>query len=956
MDAQRWARIESLYHAALAKAPGERGEYLSVACAQEPEVRREVESLLMGASEQLLPLGVGKRLGSYEIIGLLGSGGMGEVYRAKDTRLKRDVALKVLPEAFADDPERMARFQREAEVLASINHPNIAHIYGFEYRALVMELVEGETLASPLSIDTALNYARQIAGALEYAHEKGVIHRDLKPANIKVTAEGVVKLLDFGLAKAIEGQGQSSADPSNSPTLTADATRAGMILGTAAYMSPEQAAGRPVDRRSDIWSFGAVLYEMFTGKCAFEGESVTETLANVLKTEPDWNVLPAATPVAIRNLIRRCLKKDRKERLQAIGDARITMDEALAGTIEEPAAQPAAARRTASRVLGAIAALLAVITITLGVAFWRATRSVDRPLMRLNVDLGPDSAPSRQLSIVISPDGTRLVYFVKGSDGNSRLATRLLDQPKGTILTGTEGAEWPFFSPNGQWIGFFADQKMKKISVQGGAPVTLCDAVRPFGASWSEDGNIILALSTTSTFNSPFAGYGGLWRVPEAGGTPDPLTTPAEKGDQTHRWPQILPGGKTVLFTADAGQVNEAIDVVNLETRQWQTVHRGGHFGRYLPSGHLVYIHQGTLFAVPFQSASLRVVGAPEPILEDLASNPVEGSGQFVFSQTGAFVYSAGKAQNETWQLAWLDSAGKFKPVLSSPGHYFTPHVSLDGKRLALAVGNGGATDIWIYDFERENMSRLTTTAGSNRAPIWTPDGTHIAFACDPPGGQAICWIRADGVGETQRLIQNQFAPVGFSFSPDGKVLAFWQNYSSSRANTDIWTLPLDLSDPDHPKPGKPQFFVGTPFHELHPVFSPDGHWIAYASDASGAFEIYVRPFPGSGSQWQVSVGGGYVPMWSNDGRLFYETNDNRIMVLDYTVKGNSFEPAKPRVWSNVQLLGMGLIHNVALAPDGKQVVVFPKTDTVDIPKGPVQVTFLLNFFDFLRHRAPSAK
>jgi Tol biopolymer transport system component len=953
MDPQRWARIESLYHSALAKTPDERPRYLAAVCAEEPEIQREVESLLLGASEQM---SVGKRLGSYEIIGLLGAGGMGEVYRARDTRLKREVALKVLPEIFANDPERMARFQREAEVLASINHPNIAHIYGLEQRAIVMELVEGETLASPLHIDTALNYARQIAEALEYAHETGVIHRDLKPANIKVTPEGVVKLLDFGLAKAVEDPTAPSSDPSKSPTMTIGATRAGMILGTAAYMSPEQAAGKPVDRRSDIWSFGAVLYEMFAGKCAFQGESVTETLANVLKSEPDWNALPAAMPASIRNLLRRCLKKDRKQRLQAIGDVRITIEEALAGTVDEPAAQPATAHRTRSHVLGAVAALLGVTTITLGVALWRSAHSVDRPLLRLNVDLGTDSAPSRYMSAVISPDGTRLVYFVKGSDGNSRLATRLLDQPKATILAGTEGAEWPFFSPNGRWIGFFADRKMKKISVQGGAPVTLCDAVRPFGASWSEEGNIILAVANTATQNSPFAGYGGLWRVPEAGGMPDPLTNPADRGDKTHRWPQILPGGKTVLFTADAGQANEAIDVLNVKTHQWQTVHRGGHFGRYLPSGHLLYIHQDTLFAIPFQATSLRVSGAPEPILEDLASNPVEGSGPFAFSQTGTFVYSAGRVQNQPWQLAWLDSAGKIKPVVSSPGHYFTPHVSPDGKRLALAVGDGGTTDIWIYDFERENMLRLTTTAQNNRAPIWTPDGKHLAFACDPPGGQAICWIRADGVGETQRLIQNQFAPVAFSFSPDGKVLACWQSYSSSRASTAIWMLPLDLSDPDNPRPGKPEFFLGTPFHELHPVFSPDGHWIAYTSDASGVFEIYVRPFPGPGGQWQVSVGGGYVPMWSHDGHLFYEGNDNRIMVVDYTVKGNSFEPGKPRVWSNTQVMGMGLIHNVDLARDGKHVIVFPKTDTVGSEKGPVQVTFLLNFFDYLRQRAPQEK
>jgi Tol biopolymer transport system component/predicted Ser/Thr protein kinase len=886
MDPQRWARIESLYHAALAKVPAERKDYLAVACPHEPEVRREVESLLKGADSGLVT--VGTHIGPYEILGLLGAGGMGEVYRARDTRLKREVALKVLPEAFANDPGRMARFQREAEVLAAINHPNIAHVYGLEERAIVMELVEGETLAGPLAIDTALEYARQIAEALEYAHEKGVIHRDLKPANVKVTPEGQVKVLDFGLAKAIENQAGAAGDPASSPTLTVGATRVGTILGTAAYMSPEQAAGKAADRRSDIWSFGAVLYEMLAGKRAFDGESVSETLASVLKVEPDWDALPTATLGSIRNLLRRCLKKDRRQRLQSIGDARIAIEEALSGASQETAlAQPAVPKRR-SLVLSVLAAVIGFALIVLGTALWRATRTVDRPLVRLNVDLGPDAAAGQYISAVLSPDGTRLIYFAAGSDGNRRLATRLLDQPKATTLAGTEGAEWPFFSPDGQWIGFFAERKMKKISVQGGAAVTLCDAVLPFGASWGEDGNIIWARAATGLLNTPFASKGGLWSVPGTGGAPQALTDPADKGEWSHRWPQILPGGKSVLFTANAGQADEAIDVLSLKTHQWTTVQRGGHFGRYLQSGHLVYLHQDTLFAAPFHLASLQVTGTPEPLLQDLVGNPADGSGPFTFARTGAFVYSAGRAQNPGWQIAWLDSSGNLKPLVNTPGPYYTPHISPDGKRLAVSVGSTPTFDIWVYDLERENMSRLTTTGQNNRAPIWTPDGRHIAFTCQLPGGQSICWIRADGAGEMQPLLQTKYAPVAFSFSPDGRRLAFWYN-ASGRSERGIWTLPLDLSDPDHPKAGNPELFMGTEFNEIHPVFSPDGRWIAYASDSSGALEIYVRPFPGPGSQWQVSVGGGYVPMWSHDGRLFYETNENRIMVVDYTVRGDSW-------------------------------------------------------------------
>jgi serine/threonine-protein kinase len=954
MNPQRWKRIESLYHAALAKVPGEREDYLAAACPLEPDVRREVESLLKGAADSG-PVSVGTRIGPYEMLGLLGAGGMGEVYRAKDTRLKRDVALKVLPEAFVNDPERMARFQREAKVLASINHPNIAHVYGLEERAIVMELVEGETIAGPLSIDTALDYARQIAEVLEYAHEKGVIHRDLKPANIKVTPEGQVKLLDFGLAKAIEDHAGAAGDPASSPTVTVGATRVGTILGTAAYMSPEQAAGKSADRRADIWSFGALLYEMLAGKKAFEGESISETLASVLKVEPDWGALPAATPPTIRKLVRRCLTKDRRQRLQAIGEVRIAVEATLSGAPQETEAAPAIARRSRNRLVGLVALLLGLAGIALGIALWRATWTLDRPLVRLNVDLGPDAAAGQYISAVLSPDGTRVVYFATGSDGNRRLATRLLDQPKATTLAGTEGAEWPFFSPNGEWIGFFADRKMKKISVQGGAAVTLCDAVRPFGASWGEDGNIIWARAETAVLNSPFDNDGGLWSVPGTGGAPKVLTNPAEKGERTHRWPQILPGGELVLFTANPGRVDEAIDVLSLKTRQWTTVQHGGHFGRYLPSGHLVYIHQDTLFAVPFHRASLQVTGTPEPLLEDLASNPAEGSGPFTFSQNGTFVYSAGRAQNQSWKIAWLDSSGNLKPLLHTSGTSYTPRISPDGKRLGVAVGSAATFDIWVYDFKRENMSRLTTTGQNNRGPIWTPDGRHIAFTCQPPGGQAICWIRADGAGETQPLIENTSMPVAFSFSPNGRRLAFWQN-ASGRSDRDIWTVPLDLSDPDHPRAGKPELFVGTEFNEIHPVFSPDGRWIAYASESSGALEIYVRPFPGPGGQSKVSVGGGYVPMWSHDGRLFYETNDNRIMVVDYTVRGDSFEPGKPRLWSNTQVLPMGLVHNVDLAPDGKRVVVFRRPDTGEEQKGPVEVTYLLNFFDYLRRRVPLEK
>ena len=479
-------------------------------------------------------LSQGTRLGSYEILSPLGAGGMGEVYRAKDTKLKREVALKVLPEAFSRDRERMARFQREAEMLAALNHPNIAGIYGLEEGALIMELVEGETLSRPLPIETALRYARQIAEALEYAHERGVIHRDLKPANVKVTPEGTVKVLDFGLAKAIENPSAGGADPANSPTLTLGMTAVGVIMGTAAYMSPEQAGGKTADRRADIWSFGAVLYEMLSGKRAFDGESVSDTLASVLKVDPDWNALPAATPASIRKLVRRCLAKDRKQRLQAIGEARIAIEEALAGAPREEASAPAAGGR--QRILPwAAAGVLAMVAAIGWWIAWGSTRPVDHPLVRLSVDLGPDAVADTRITAAISPDGTRLVFPVRGPDGKQQLAMRLLDQPQATLLSGTEDGAAPFFSPDGQWIGFFAERKMKKVSVRGGA-VIIC-AMPPRGAAAPGAKTTISSRRSTAAL---------------------PLASPAFRLREERRRPSPIRARKAKLRTAGRRSCPEA--------------------------------------------------------------------------------------------------------------------------------------------------------------------------------------------------------------------------------------------------------------------------------------------------------------------------------------------------------------------------------------------------------------
>ena len=588
---------------------------------------------------------------------------------------------------------------------------------------------------------------------------------------------------------------------------------------------------------------------------------------------------------------------------------------------------------------------------------WRVTRPTDRPLMRFSADLGPEAVEGRNITAAISPDGTRLAFVARGPGGKQQLATRLLDQAQATLLAGTENAFDAFFSPDGQWIGFFADGKMNKISVQGGAAVTICDARDGRGASWGDDGSIIMTPTATA----------GLFRVPAAGGTPQAITRPGDTGEVTHRWPQFLPGGQAVLFTGNkvpAGHDDANIEILSLKTGQWKVVQRGGYFGRYLATsngaGHLVYVHQGALFAVGFDLDRLEVRGTPMPLLEDVAGNAGSGGGQYDAARNGTLVYLRGKSSNENWTVAWMDSTGKMQPLLAAPRLYYGPRFSSDGKRLALAVGRLASGDIQVYDLQRDTMSRLTFTQ-VNSPPVWTPDGKHIAFVSHSPGASPMRWIRADGAGEAQPLLEGKDIVGPYSFSPDGQRLAFAEQSANTRL--DLWTLPLDVSDPEHPKPGKPELFLRTPFDEMEPAFSPDGRWIAYSSDESGRNEVYVRPFSGgapSGSgKLQISTGGGWHPIWSRNGReLFYENPDNRIMVATYTAKADSFAADKPRPWSNTQILQPRgfYVWNLDLAPDGKRFAVFPRPDATGEQKGSVHVTVLLNFFDELRRHVPAGR
>jgi Tol biopolymer transport system component len=879
------------------------------------------------------------RVGHYELRGLLGKGGMGEVYRALDTKLGREVALKILPEAFAHDANRMARFEREAQVLASLNHPNIAAIYGLEEsdgtRALVMELVEGPTLAERIggrvmSLEEALPIAKQIAEALEYAHEKGIIHRDLKPANVKLTADGHVKLLDFGLAKALEAPAQAAGNPSISPTLTVEGTRAGVILGTAAYMAPEQARGAIVDKRADIWSFGVVLYERLTGQQPFAGATVSDTLAAVLKTEPDITQSPAQA----QRLLRRCLEKDPKRRLRDIGDA-LPLIEGATETVPAPrSSQPWKIAAGALAVIAAIALAL----------LWRATRPINQPLVRLSLEL-PEFALTPEgaqpgVGLILSPDGRRIVYTGRGPDGTFRLYTRTLDQEQSTTLAGTEGAYGPFFSPDGQAVGFFAGGKLKKTSVERGGVVVLCDASGGVGGSWGDDNNIIAALNS---------GAGTLSRIPSGGGKVQPVTDLKPEGKEIgHTLPQVLPGAQAVLFTAlpSTSTFEEAtIEAQSLLTGEKKTLVHRGSYGRYVPSGHLLYVHHGTLYAAPMDLNRLQLTGSATPVVEEGLSSSTWGFAQADFSRSGTLVYVRGKAAEKT--LQWLDATGQTQPLRATAADYYeSVRFSPDGKQLAVGLMEDGNANIWLYEWERDRMIHRTFTAGFDNFPVWSPDGKHIVFGSTRHGGtENLYWMRADGAGETVRLTESKHVQVAGSFSPDGKLLAF--NEVDPKTGGDLWTLPLEKVDSDHPKPGKPEPLLVTPFNEWVPMISPDGRWLAYVSNESGHYEVYVRPFPRPGGKWQISTGGGRGPVWSRKRpELFYQSSEG-IMVASYTANSAAFVYDKPRLWARK--------HNLEffdLASDGKRFAVV-ETEAPE-QKGPRQVTVLQNFFDELRRRAPA--
>jgi len=886
---------------------------------------------------------IGTTISHYRVVAKLGAGGMGEVYRATDTRLGRDVAIKVLPDVFAGDTQRLARFEREAQLLASLNHPHIASIYGFEEvsgsRALVMELVEGPTLAEQiqqgaLPLDESVRIAGQIAQAFEAAHARGIIHRDLKPANVKLTADGAVKILDFGLAKALDAP-ETPADLSRSPTLSVAATRAGMVLGTAAYMSPEQARGKSADKRADIWAFGLVLFEMLAGRSAFRGETVTDLLAAVVKEEPDWSALPAETPPALRRLLRRCLQKDPSRRLHDIADARLELEESLAEPPDAPArlTAPAAAQPAARRALPW--ALAAVFAVTAAVLGWQILGEPARPAgrqMHFTIALPPQTRLADPVwpVAVLSPDGSLLVMEVWRS-GTTQLYLRRMDQLEAAALPGTEDATKPFFSPDGKWIGFTAGRKLKKVAVTGGTPQELCD-VDWGGGAWLPDDNIVFTQGYPT----------GLWRVSASGGTPEKLTEPdRSKGELGHWWPQLLPDGETILFTNFSTPVERArIETYSLRSGERKTLVTGALHGRYVPTGHLVFARGETLMAVPMDAKRLEVTGTPLPVLDDVSVDTTNGSSQFSFSADGSLAYVPASTTRLRSRLVWVDRTGRVQPFALAPRAFAEPRLSPDGQRLALSIWEQGR-DVWVYDLARGSLTRVTSGPAAEFMPLWTRDGRRLAFISEKPIFDLFLKA-ADGTGAEEMVLASPFDKYPQSFTPDGRTLVFAE--ISIETGSDVLMLPLEGER-------KPVPVANTRFDEEAPQLSPDGRWLAYQSNESGRNEVYVQPFPGPGERHQVSTDGGTEPLWSRAGReLFYRQGDKLLSVP--LRPGAAFQAGKPVVLFEGSFEHFTYHAGYDISPDGRRFVMVQRDP--DAP--PAQVRIVLNWFDELRRRVPVRK
>ena len=861
---------------------------------------------------------IGSRLGSYEIIAPLGKGGMGEVYRARDTKLKRDVAIKILPDEFSTDLERVNRFQREAEVLAALNHQNIAAIYDVQQcgttRFLILEFIEGDTLADmlrkrgALPLDEALNIAKQICDALEGAHERGIVHRDLKPPNIKVMADGKVKVLDFGLAKAIEPN-VANTTLSNSPTLSIAGTKAGVILGTAAYMSPEQASGRTVDHRTDVFAFGSVLYEMLTGRPAFDGEDTMEILGRVVTTEPDWNRLPARLPLRIRELLRLCLRKDVKKRRQSAADIRIDIEEALAEPVTAmPVAGPTRGAQLAWVVLLAVAAVLIVVLAMPALRYLRATSP---PEMRVQINTPCTQAP---LQFALSPDGTQLVFVASG-DGPQRLWLRPLSKTDAQPLSGTEGAEYPFWSPDNRSIGFFASGKLYRIDIGGGPPQALANAFAGRGGAWNTDGTILFAPGT----NSPLS------RVTASGGDAVLVTKVDVPRQFGHRFPQFLPDGRHFLFFAQ-GTSGYGIFLGSLDggepkllTAQTDTG------GAYLKPNLVVFVRGGALLAQRLDARRGELTGDPVTVADPVGADFNQNG--FSVSADGHMAYRIGGTQ-----LAWFDRTGNGAGVAGQPEASFGyPELSPDGRRVAVQRWVQGNLDVRLMDLNRGGLSRLTFDPAGDWLPVWSADGTRIAFGRD---GVSLYLKPSSGAGSEELLLQGS-NPVNLQdWSKDGRFLLYYE--LAPKTARDLWALEMIGTE------RKRRVVANTMFDEHSGQFSPDSRWVAYVTNESGRFEIVVQPFPEATGKWQVSTNGGLQPRWRADGKeLYFIAPDGRLMAVPVTVRGSTLEAGKSAALFPTRIVAgtNPFKPQYAVSREGKFLINVPALESAASP-----ITLILNW------------
>jgi eukaryotic-like serine/threonine-protein kinase len=931
--------------------------------------------------EDRLALTPGTRLGVYEVTAQIGQGGMGQVYRARDTKLDRDVAIKFLPDAFAHDADRLARFQREAKTLASLNHPNIAGIYGLEesegMTALVMELVEGgdlsqRVLLGAIPFDEALPIAKQIAEALEAAHEQGIIHRDLKPANIKVRPDGTVKVLDFGLAKAIEPTGAMSPGLSQSSALTSPAmTQAGMILGTAAYMAPEQAKGRSLDRRADVWAFGCVLYEMLTGHRAFAGDDVSDTLAAVLRAEVDWSLLPTTVPPSLRTFLTRCLKKDPKQRVHDIGDVRLALEgafETVAIGTTDPGVAPrslaSAWRRAVPSVVSALAAGALV-----GVVTWAAWSpgAPSVPVTRLTVALAEDQnfTNTGRQAIAISPDGSQIVYVA-----NFSLYIRPMANPEARLVMGTRvvsGLLNPVFSPDGGSIAFWSgtDNAIRRIAVSGGAAVTVCPADRPLGMSW--DGDEIL-----------FGQIEGIMRVPAttAKGTPQLIVKAGVS--EVLDTPQMLPDGRTVLFTVTTGVGADRWDKANVVAQavgssERTVIIKGGSAGRYVPSGHIVYAVGKTLFAVPFDLGRLAVTGGPASVIAGLRRpedpDVQTGAAHFSVSSSGSLIYLPAPASTTPpqRQLVRLGTKGETQPLKILPGSYQSPRISPDGTRLAFGADDGQEANIWVYDLSGASTARRLTFGGRNRSPVWSSDGERIAFQSDRDGDLGIFWQRADGAGQAERLTTpDEKADVSVNrndipeaWMPSGEHMLFSRPNVAKAEDGNISLWVLSIADKKAKSLGV-RFSMSTTLGAggVRLAVSPDGRWLAYDSTAISERGIYVQPFPTTGGKYEVARRGNF-PVWSRDGRqlVYLDASDAGPWVLTArrVATASALTLGDPVALPTPQLPRLNFEGRpFDIGPDGAIISLAAAAESSPEARGPRRIEVILNWFEELKRLVPA--